>query len=216
MSGSPIVIAMPNSKGGTGKTTTAETLAVAAVAAGKRVALLDLNDDQPGSLTQWWFTRRTNAGGILENPILVRPDDTPEAISEVLAKRGIEILLIDTPPLDFDAIGAALDAADLALLPIRASAHEILAFDAAVEMCRTRGVPWAFVMVDTHRGKDCDKAAALLATAGRVLPCWMAHRASYMSAPFVGKAAAEIDKAAAKEAGELWSAVEAYCEEVVK
>ena len=96
-------IVVASQKGGVGKTTVAGHLGVAAEMAGAGpVALIDT--DPQGSLSSWWNERSS------ETPLFAQVDI--HKLSEhlkALAKAGIKLTVIDTPPAvtDFDDLGAA-------------------------------------------------------------------------------------------------------------
>ena len=108
------VIALVTQKGGTGKSTLAASLAVAAGEAGERVGVLDL--DAQASLTHWGERRSA------EEPLVDRatPDKLANAL-HALDARGYTLTIIDTAGIDGPAATAAMRVADLALIPARPS-----------------------------------------------------------------------------------------------
>jgi chromosome partitioning protein len=81
-------------KGGTGKTTTALNLATIAAAAGLRVALVDMDDQQ--TLSEWHGLRPE---GVPDLQLLTMPlVDVGHAIREVGAMTGFDLVIVDTPP----------------------------------------------------------------------------------------------------------------------
>jgi chromosome partitioning protein len=112
-------IAFLTQKGGTGKTTLAASLAVAAAEAGEKVIALDL--DPQASLTRWG-ERRTALN--LATQVMVEPferDRLPRlrAILSGLASAGFTLAIFDTAGTDNSAVSLVADAADLCLLPAR-------------------------------------------------------------------------------------------------
>ena len=105
----PRVISVVNTKGGVGKTTTAVYLATA-LAAQYRVILLDA--DPQGSATSW-ATDAFEAGDQLD--FEVRPANAP--IVRRCGDIDADLVIIDTPPGDFQTITAALDVADVVIIP---------------------------------------------------------------------------------------------------
>jgi chromosome partitioning protein len=93
-------------KGGSGKSTTAASVAVAAVQHGHRVFLLEL--DKQGTLSDW-IESRTVEGG----PEFERIDATKlDAAMEMLARSGYDLVVVDTPGVDNPATVAAMRAAE--------------------------------------------------------------------------------------------------------
>lgn len=122
------VIAIAQQKGGAGKTTLAIQLAIAYLAAGKRVTMLDI--DPQGSLSAWHALRTAAASetGAVGETSAVGADDglTVQALSgwrlgNLLssARRETDYVIIDSPPHAETDAKTAIRLADLAVLPIQ-------------------------------------------------------------------------------------------------
>ncbi len=88
----PRILAVAVQKGGTGKTTLAASLAVAAAQAGERVTALDL--DPQGSLAGWGALRERNAVAVDR----IQPweiGQLPE-ILDLLGQQGTTLAVLDT------------------------------------------------------------------------------------------------------------------------
>src|SRR4051794_33927496 len=106
------VLAIIGQKGGTGKTTTALGLAVAASLAGRGVAVIDLD---PQTTAANWSDRRGT-----EPPAVVSCQVSRlTQVLEAARKQGAELAIIDTPGKSTDAAIAAARAANFVLLPIQ-------------------------------------------------------------------------------------------------
>jgi chromosome partitioning protein len=81
-------------KGGTGKTTTALNLATIATAAGLKVALLDMDDQQ--TLSEWHSLRPASVPGL--HLLTVPLADIGRAVRELEAAARLELVIVDTPP----------------------------------------------------------------------------------------------------------------------
>lgn len=114
----PRTVALVNPKGGTGKTTIAIHLAVAAHRDGRRAALVDA--DPQGSVLDW---HRRSAEGY-DGPE-VRSVDRGESVREGLSGGGPGIAVVDSPARLDERTGAVLTAADLALVPVRPSGLDL-------------------------------------------------------------------------------------------
>jgi chromosome partitioning protein len=154
-------IALVSRKGGTGKSTLAIGLAVAAMEAGHRVRVLEAD---PLATVSNWHARRKDA-----QPVVERVRDGYEIVQRVraLAERGITLTIIDTAGGWSEAWGGAVAAADLCLIPARPSLPDIEAAAPALSAIRADGKPFAFVIsqapVRSHRPETA--AASLGATA---------------------------------------------------
>ncbi len=112
-------IAFLTQKGGTGKTTLAASLAVAAAAAGEKVIALDL--DPQGSLTRWGQRRAAikTLSTIMVEPLERDRLSRLNAILSGLAGTGFTLAIFDTAGADSSAVSLVAEAADLCLLPSR-------------------------------------------------------------------------------------------------
>ena len=102
-------------KGGVGKTTLAQCLAVENLKEGARTAIVDLD---PQRSCHKWGTARAKRG--IPVPAVVAPDG--RRLQEVIAdlnKQGAAVVIVDTPPLVTPELNAALEVADSALMVTR-------------------------------------------------------------------------------------------------
>ena len=104
------VIAIISQKGGAGKTTLAIHLAAAAQDAG-RVALI-IDTDPQATASQWAAWRGDTPPEVIDSP-------PPRLAAKVAAaqSQGAELIVIDTPPHADSAARAAVEVADLVLIP---------------------------------------------------------------------------------------------------
>jgi chromosome partitioning protein len=108
------VIAIANTKGGSGKSTLSCCLAAELVHRGQRVTLIDA-DPQGG--TRAWH----EAGGPLHNiPLIVEPGLGVTQAAKIAAAESV--VLIDAAGARTKTLVGVLEAADLVLIPCRASA----------------------------------------------------------------------------------------------
>lgn len=109
-------IAVVNTKGGVGKTTTAVYLAAVASKDGLTVELLDA--DPQGSATSWADIAAEGGSGL---PFLVAP------ANKITLGRpsSADLTVIDTPPGAADIIQAAIDAADVVIVPTAPSGLDL-------------------------------------------------------------------------------------------
>ena len=193
-------LAVVSQKGGAGKTTIAVHLAVAASRAGLTVALLDLD---PQATAATWADWR---GG--ENPAVVAaPHTRLGAPMEEARRSGVDLLIIDSPPAADAAAVAAARAADLVLIPTRASAFDLHAIRTTAELVRIAQKP-AFVLLNAVPPRAAgliEEARAVVADLQlQLAPVSLVDRAAFRHAVIngltagefepTGKAAAEIEE----------------------
>jgi chromosome partitioning protein len=116
------ILAVAVQKGGTGKTTLAASLAIAAAEAGEHVTALDL--DPQGSLAGWGALRRDDSVAVDR----VQPWEMGQ-LSEILgllAEQGTTLAVLDTAGSSA-GLAPALKDADFVLMPVRPSRLDIVA-----------------------------------------------------------------------------------------
>lgn len=140
------VITIAQQKGGSGKTTLAAHLAVAAAAGddGRRVAILDI--DPQGSLGRWYITRQERHGDRVV-PLGFRTASAWGARYEARTLAADhDLVIIDTPPkMGIDG-RPAVDAADLVVVPVTPSPVDLWATEPTVELAQGEGKPCLLVM----------------------------------------------------------------------
>lgn len=196
------VVAIVAEKGGVGKTTLALSLAVAAVQAGRKVAVLDLD---PQATAAQWTDRRTP-----EFPwVVATPATRLKAAIENAQGQGVDFLVIDTPPhAGTDAVEAAR-LADLVLVPMEPHLYSLETLPKLGSMLKLAGdVPASFVVSKSSvQGKEAQDAAAYIAGQGfDVCPVTLHLRAAHRHAGNVGQTAQEYDPKgkAAEEAQQIY------------
>ena len=119
------IISFSNQKGGSGKTTIAENLAVLWSNSGYKVAIIDA--DAQKSLTYWHDARKKYYGDN-ETGLDVHPYLTTSIIDDVKKiKRKYDFILIDSPPsITYDTI-QILKSADRVLVPVQPSPIDLMA-----------------------------------------------------------------------------------------
>lgn len=196
------VVAVVAEKGGVGKTTLALSLAVAAVQAGRKVAVLDLD---PQATAAQWTDRRTP-----EFPwVVATPAVRLKAAIENAQGQGVDFLVIDTPPhAGSDAVEAAR-CADLVLVPMEPHLYSLETLPKISNLLKLAGdVPASFVVSKSSvQGKEGQDAATFIKAQGfEVCPVTLHLRAAHRHAGNVGQTAQEYDpkSKAAEEAQQLY------------
>ena len=206
MKQAPGTIAVASTKGGSGKSSITAALAVQAAKEGSRVALLDW--EPQGSLMLWWLMR-----GKPDNPRLIADDIAPAAAVRKLAGE-CDWLFLDTAPAMMDQVELAVQAADFTLIPVLASAFDLMAARAVVAHCGEHEKAFAFVLNRENPRREImnTSAGAHLKKLGVILDEHVQDRAAYVSALNKGKTGPEHPDArqareARAEIEALWAAV---------
>ena len=159
------VLTVAQQKGGAGKTTLVAQLGIAFAAAGKRVALIDI--DPQKSLADW-ARIRADATGKTTHPVDVVEVAGYRAANEVSRlARDHDIVIIDSPPHAETEARVAVRAASLVLVPVQPSPMDVWATKPTMELARKAKVP-ALVVLNRvpPRGRVADAMRAKLADDG--------------------------------------------------
>ncbi|HTT81570.1 MAG TPA: ParA family protein, partial [Stellaceae bacterium] len=200
------VIAVASQKGGAGKTTIAAHLAVRAGIAGHGPVVL-IDTDPQGSLAEWWHARSDDTPALA----VVTPQQLGANLAE-LRGYGTAVAIIDTPPALTGAIEQVIAMADLIVVPVRPSPHDLRAAGGTVEMARRAGKPFVFVVNGAApRAGITAQAVAALSEHGRVAPVILYQRTEYAASMIDGRTVMEAAASgrSAQEIAELWRCVSA-------
>jgi chromosome partitioning protein len=200
------VVVLASQKGGSSKTTLTGHLAIAAEQRGIKPVIL-IDTDPQGSLSVWWNRRKAETPILSPLPHL---RDLPARINELRAS-GVALVLIDTPPAITASIRDVMRVADLILMPVRPSPHDLDAIGGTIDLAREVGVPFAFAVTHAKmQARVTPQAVAVLSAHGTVAPSIMQDRVMYATAMTDGRTAGDIDPkgAAATEILELWDFVQ--------
>ena len=136
------IITIAQQKGGAGKTTVAAQLAVAFAAAGKRVAIVDI--DPQASLADWYRLR--NGAGARYSLDLSEVAGYRISTELTRVKSSHDIVIVDSPPHAETEAKLAVRGADLVLVPVQLSPMDIWATGPTVQLARAAGVPLLVVL----------------------------------------------------------------------
>ena len=185
-------IAIVSQKGGSGKTTTAINLAVAAHQEDENVLIIDL--DLQASAYAWHQARKASQNDPLPH---VQPTH-PAALKDMLetaAGQGIDLVLIDTAAKTEADTRVAIEAADLVLIPCRPSAMDLRAIMNTVRLCRIRSITPHVVLTQIEpQGTATDETRASLAELGiDVLATAIGRRSAFLHSITDGRGVSEYE-----------------------
>ena len=198
-------IAFVTQKGGSGKSTLASSIAVAATEAGERVCVIDL--DPQASLLSWAKTREAEDIAVVGGT----PAKLP-ALIEALGKKGITLVIIDTPGADGAASAAAMREADLNIIPSRPSIFDLWASAQTRSALKAANGDFVFLLSQcppAQQSARVDAAVAALEEMGGLISPLILARVDYQEAARHGLGVTEINPngAAATEMRTLWASL---------
>ncbi|HEY2296856.1 MAG TPA: ParA family protein [Jatrophihabitans sp.] len=154
-----MIVTVANRKGGVGKTTTAVFVAHALAVATARPCLLV--DADPQGSASLWARRAADAGTPL--PVTVREHLPMRPQSLVSTTQHV---VIDTPPSDSHVVTAAVELADIVLIPTSPSTMDLSVLGATLELAARAGKPAAVLLTQTRRTRSVSAAESTLLASG--------------------------------------------------
>lgn len=195
-------VAIVSQKGGSGKTTLALHLASCAAYAKQQSIVIDI--DPQATAAAWGDWR----GEFLPEIVTSPPARLGMTIRQA-ERRGVEFVVIDTPPHADAAMREAIKLADLVLIPTRPRAFDLHALEAVVDLLAIGNAP-AFVLLNAVPSRATKVIAEAQEAAKRhglqVCPVTFGERADFHRSSAIGEVASEIDAdgKAAAEVSALW------------
>lgn len=181
-------IAVISQKGGSGKTTLALHLAVAAAQAKRNTAIIDLD---PQASAAKWADRRT---GELPVVLSVHASRLAHEMKRV-KETGGELLFLDTAPHSDSAALEAAKASDLVIIPCRPAILDMEAITNTLDLVRTTKTP-VFVVLNAvaAQGQEAEEASEAIAALNvAVSPVRLVNRVAYARALITGQTAQEFE-----------------------
>ncbi len=196
------VLSILAQKGGSGKTTLATAIAVAAQADGKSVAIIDL--DPQATACKWGDRRKAD-------PVIVSIQAARLIHALATAREnGADLVIIDTPPRAADAAMVAAQSADLILIPCRPTINDLETIPTTKALIGGAGGEARIAVILNGvppQGTQRQQAEDAIRDMGLpVYPVAIGHRAAFVHAAVSGKSAAEIEPSskAAQEIEQLY------------
>lgn len=183
-------LAVISQKGGCGKSNTAQGVAVQAMHAGKKVALIDLD---PQATSGKWSDRRGENSALA---VVCSPAARLAKVLEAAEAEGTDFVVIDTPPHSGQIAIEAAKLADRVLIPIEPHLSSLETMGSVREVLSLAGKRPASVLINDApvQGKRHEDARDWLQGEGfDVAPVVLFHRAAHADAGNLGQAASELD-----------------------
>lgn len=197
------VITLAAQKGGAGKSTLAAHLAVAAAQDGLRVVVLD--SDPQGSLQRWGQIRE--AGDIAIRAV------APLEVKRTVGTLDADLVLIDTAPHSTASGAAAIELADLVVIPTRPAALDLAAVPPTLALVNAARRPALAVLTQAPPvGREIAESIEALQGAGLAVSQAVQHiRADHHRSLGSGLGVTEFASSskAAAEVQALWADVRA-------
>ncbi|MEM6858868.1 MAG: AAA family ATPase [Pseudomonadota bacterium] len=195
-------LAIVSQKGGVGKTTLAIHLAAAAHERGETSLIIDA--DPQASACDWSSWRSGAAPEVI--------DTAPSRIKakiDLACGQGATFITIDTPPHAENAAAAAVEVADLALIPCRPSAFDLAAMRTSLRLIQLMNRNGWVVLTagPPNAPRICEDAKLLIRDlGGKVCPITLPERAVHRHASASGQTVSEFEPAskAAVEISQLY------------
>lgn len=205
-----ITIACP--KGGSGKSTLTQSLAVAAQTVGQSAVIVDLD---PQVDTGAWNVERERNRPNSSFPLFAATEarDIRRDMKEA-RNMGADYVLVDTPPVyqGTGHLGGIYKASDIVLVPVQPSPKDLRAALSLHEILATQNVPHSMVLTGhqsrTVIGREIDQY--LQTHEVPVMPTALEKRIAYAAAAISGRTPLdyEPDGKAATEILDLWADVQ--------
>lgn len=200
------VITIAMQKGGVGKSTLARSLAVAAARDGLSVLIIDMDAQQ--SVSQW-AERREEDMPVVE---FSTENELPKKLK--LANGAADLVVIDTPPARSTEAPAAVEVADLVLIPTTPDVEPLEQMPRTLRLCRGFSRPvWAVINMANPTGpaEVAQTREVIEAMGAKAAPVVLHRRKSHRDASASGQTVQEADPSskAADEVAALWMWVRA-------
>jgi len=201
------IVLFNSQKGCSGKTTLCSNVAVEAERAGDGPVYL-IDTDEQHSLADWHQARKE------ETPRRVELTHSLAATRTALEQMGATWCFIDTAPSRADDVAELVSVADLVIVTVCPSGHDVRAVGPTVSRIKRLGRPFAFTV---NRAKPATKiftkTVELLSRHGEILMV-VRDRAAYGDTAVYGTVAADVNREAAAEMRAFWSRIKARVEGV--
>jgi chromosome partitioning protein len=183
------IVSFVTQKGGTGKSSLAVSLAVAASESGLKVVVLDID---PQGTTGEWYKRRTGEAPAVQS---ISWANLSSRLYR-LGQQGYDLAIVDTPGADSHGAAEAMKEAHFCLLPVRPSVADIEASKPTVRYLNEHNKPFAFVLNQCPTGGRTSRtsnARMALQLLGSLCDPTLAHRSDHVDALALGLGVTEFN-----------------------
>ena len=200
-----MILALTSYKGGVGKTTLSENIAVSLAHAGKSVCILDA--DETGNSAAWGKIRE-NDGELPRVAVIqeTNKDDIPFKIKEL--NDNYDFVIIDSPPSTDPISDGIIIMSNLVITPITPkgqqeinTVNQFIRKVRSLEVTKGKTIPLYFAINLHDKGKPKQKGVIETMTDNfgeRVIPTVIRNLAGYEDATFEGKGVIEYSSREAK------------------
>lgn len=194
-------------KGGGGKTTIATNLCVMRSDQGKRVLLVDA--DEQRSASDWAAQRHSK--GIANHWVTIQLSGRSIHTELSKMKRNYDDIIIDVGGRDTTSQRSALSIANICLIPFKPKSFDMWTLGAVKEMISEAVIynsklkSYAIINQAEPRGKDCEEAIEVIEECEEFtcIPHTLGYRKSFASAAAEGLGVIELPKADIKSVHEI-------------
>jgi len=183
------IISFVTQKGGTGKSSLAVSLAVAAVQNGLKAAVLDID---PQGTADEWYKRRTAEAPAVHSIAWANLSSRLYR----LGQQDYDLAIVDTPGSESHAASEAMKEAHFCLLPVRPSVADIEASKPTVRYLNEHAKPFSFVLNQCPTGGRTSRtsnARMALQLLGGLCDPTLAHRSDHVDALAAGLGVTEFN-----------------------
>lgn len=198
-------IAFVSQKGGSGKSTIASSLAVAAHEMKEDVCVIDM--DPQGSLMNW---ARIRASGDID--VIASGAARLPALLASLERKGVTLAILDTPGAEGAASSAAMQVADLNIVPSRLSMFDLWASARTRTALEEIGGEFVFLLNQcppANQSARVQDGIETLKEMGELISPLILARVDYQEAARRGLGVTELNpnEAAPQEMRDLWQSI---------
>ena len=181
-------LAVLSRKGGTGKTTLAIQLSVAAEQAGHTTALIDL--DPQASAAKWSDNREGRSPAVISTHATRLPE-----ILSIAESNGATLAILDTAPHTETAALEAASTAQMAVIPCKPTLIDLQAIGSTINVVRLANVPARIILNAVPARGDLAAQARQVVEDFNVpcAPCEIGHRMAFIHSYNAGLAVQEFE-----------------------